>query len=690
MISVFDKFNQSISRNIISHLKWLDHIVDSSKLVQKLVEILPICDSKLQKEIITSIPEILEDTSHENIVVHLLNLMSEDSQFTLPVIDTLTNLNLSPSVQDQVRGSIMKTLTSASLDQLPLIIKFILQSVTSSNLPKIIHELREYVVIETFSLAMDSQSALSLDPSIPSTNNNNQPRDIASLSLLLDALKSAFRFNKEIATAFIKEIQSIEVAEEHKLLDFFILLILYSLNTHKKTAESILRKKIQNNLIGENLIKSALVNHSVALKEYVTCIISLAEAFLRSNDSSLMHSASDLYSLTFKLCKDNVHKQDIIGSLVTHVGSGTSIEIDAALSILESLVEEDALSLVPYSVFIKGIIDYIFNLEDKQVRKVFHIFSCLSSVKLSDRRSNSTINDELFIVLRKQISSGFIQFKKVGIIGAVAMIMTFGNTEYVNSTEEESMSALIELIESIQFMTKKYPICNAFFCDELSTIMNFKRLNPKLINYLKEIVEAEWQNLFLDSASDLDENSWMKIDDNQNTFEIKIGSVVNSSLTLVKESACLLCSQFKLLQLCERQLSENELSALAGVLGTSINLFEPSLVKKIHSDKKMKDSEKESICLCMFYALNWFRELINAFSTQAKDEYSFSKIVKRIEHTIQLEDQLDGCLASLNHITLPAYNNSGSHTITLKESSNKKKSVSLIVDLFDLIIFIES
>jgi hypothetical protein len=176
--SVYDKFNQSISRNIISHLKWLDHIVDSSQLVKKLVEILPICDSKLQKEIITSIPEILEDSSHEDIVLHLLNLMTEDSQFTLPIIDTLTNLNLSSSVQDQVRGTIMKTLTSASLDQLPLIIKFILQSVPSNNLAKILHELRECVVIETFSLAMDSQSVLDPSPT-------HQGREIASLSLLL-------------------------------------------------------------------------------------------------------------------------------------------------------------------------------------------------------------------------------------------------------------------------------------------------------------------------------------------------------------------------------------------------------------------------------------------------------------------------------------------------------------------------
>jgi Fanconi anemia group D2 protein len=89
----------------------------------------------------------------------------------------------------------------------------------------------------------------------------------------------------------------------------------------------------------------------------------------------------------------------------------------------------------------------------------------------------------------------------------------------------------------------------------------------------------------------------------------------------------------------------------------------------------MKDNEKEIICLCMFYALNWFRELVNAFSAQSKDDASFTKLVKRIEHIIQLEDQLDRCLGGIPQITLPAYNNSGSHTITLKESTNKKKSV---------------
>jgi hypothetical protein len=83
----------------------------------------------------------------------------------------------------------------------------------------------------------------------------------------------------------------------------------------------------------------------------------------------------------------------------------------------------------------------------------------------------------------------------------------------------------------------------------------------------------------LESSSDTDETSWMKLDDDQNTFEIKVASVVNSSVALVKESACLLCSQFKLLQLCERQLNDNSLAGLGRVLGTSINLFDPSLLK---------------------------------------------------------------------------------------------------------------
>ena len=68
----------------------------------------------------------------------------------------------------------------------------------------------------------------------------------------------------------------------------------------------------------------------------------------------------------------------MIGSILTHIGSGNTTEIDAALDILLGLVDRNPHNLIPYTAFIKGILDFVYGLEDVQVRKSFQIFSALS------------------------------------------------------------------------------------------------------------------------------------------------------------------------------------------------------------------------------------------------------------------------------------------------------------------------
>lgn len=45
--------------------------------------------------------------------------------------------------------------------------------------------------------------------------------------------------------------------------------------------------------------------------------------------------------------------QEIVGTLVTHMGSGFEGEIDASLDILSSLVDTHPKSMAPFAVFVK-------------------------------------------------------------------------------------------------------------------------------------------------------------------------------------------------------------------------------------------------------------------------------------------------------------------------------------------------
>lgn len=82
-------------------------------------------------------------------------------------------------------------------------------------------------------------------------------------------------------------------------------------------------------------------------------------------------------------------------------------------------MESDTQSVVPFITFIKGILDYIFTLEDNEIRKAFQVFAILSYIKNETSRGFA---DELHIILHKQLAHSALIYKRIGIIGGVAMI----------------------------------------------------------------------------------------------------------------------------------------------------------------------------------------------------------------------------------------------------------------------------
>ena len=63
---------------------------------------------------------------------------------------------------------------------------------------------------------------------------------------------------------------------------------------------------------------------------------------------------------------------------MTHIGSGSVLEIDAALSILVDLVHRHPNKMAAFAAFIKGIVDYMENLSNGQIRKLYLMLSVLS------------------------------------------------------------------------------------------------------------------------------------------------------------------------------------------------------------------------------------------------------------------------------------------------------------------------
>lgn len=134
-------------------------------------------------------------------------------------------------------------------------------------------------------------------------------------------------------------------------------------------------------------------------------------------------------------------------------------EIDEALDILITLVESDTPAVVPFITFIKGILDYVFTLEDNEVRKAFQVFAILAFMKNETSRGFA---DELHIILHKQLAHSALIYKRIGIIGAVAMIRPLAYA-FEHHSEKTTESILAWLNAILHNCRKSYVNLHKFF-----------------------------------------------------------------------------------------------------------------------------------------------------------------------------------------------------------------------------------
>ena len=66
--------NRDLPRLILNQFRWLDSIEDGQTLVQKLQDCLQTCELAIQRDIISCLPDIVEDEYHEVIIIYKLDL----------------------------------------------------------------------------------------------------------------------------------------------------------------------------------------------------------------------------------------------------------------------------------------------------------------------------------------------------------------------------------------------------------------------------------------------------------------------------------------------------------------------------------------------------------------------------------------------------------------------------------------
>ncbi|XP_028854111.1 Fanconi anemia group D2 protein [Denticeps clupeoides] len=671
----------NVPRVIINQLKWLDRVVDSKDLASKLMQLVSVAPVEIQREVITSLPEILEDSQHGDIAKELNSLLQENTQLTVPILDALSSLNLSAMLLAEVRGAVMATLSAVQLEDLPVVVKFILHSISASDASEVVSDLRKKLDLGLCVLPPVLQASQSRTKTKSTAGPSNNPAASSgqdSISLILDVIKSAVRFQKFISEAWLKAIENVEDAEDHKVIDLLVLFILHSTNANlsRRGVERLLKVKVRGCLIQEAVLQKTFRGHGQVLRSYFPSILALAQNLLRSTDCSVFPFGGHMYKHAFTSF-DSYCQQEVVGSLVTHVCSGVAGEVDMALELLCELVAEKTSEMVRYAVLVKGILDYMDNMSSQQIRRLFHL---LSTMAFSQDHQGGHIQDDMHIVIRKQLSSTVPKYKRIGIIGAVMIVGSMGarrkgKEDTQGSTlPKETHRQVTTLLELVRSCSEVSPEAAALYYDEMANMVLTSKLDPLVQGWIAKSVLEDFQEDFvvdlgpeISGSFPLPASVMYNLDEDESEGGIAINllpllagdispNVETTSQRVDKSkkrvSPLYLASFFRLLRLCEEEQHQGDLEEIDALLGCPLILTDMDVIEKFDSLSK---TEKEFLCSLLFYTINWFREVVNAFCQQ-KDPEMKMKVVTRLQNITYLQTLLERSLAAMQNFVPPLAN----------------------------------
>ncbi|KAJ2656256.1 Fanconi anemia group D2 protein [Coemansia sp. RSA 1200] len=508
-----------VSVKILRQLRWLDYVIDSAGLVEKLLETLGYVPPEMQREIILDLPDIISDADGSQVSRVLAEMMTSTPELMLPILETLGSLECSPHLLQEARNSVIVHLVSAEPLDLPVMIRFLLHSVTADAAGPLIVRMRKRLDLDSIVLASRRLRG--------KTDYNDQTPDV----LIFDVIAASLRSHKHLRDAWLKTIASdVTGVGPHTTLDFAVLLILHQISTHTKRVESILKSKIEatsfNSVVyTPQVVESMISSFPAVFSAHFTALLSVASWLVRTSATGSIGSqvATAMLVAAFGTM-DMFQRQEISGELAVHIGSGNINEMDTAARTCLRLAQCYPHKLRPFAIFIKGLLDYVGNLPIEHVRIIFDVLGIVSTLGNADGTdgsgAESSLFNDLYIFVRKQLASVYPKYNRVGIVGTVALLRQLGSkdhpivapasldgagsssssraTDIQDGANIHALRRAVQLLEMLvdsgrhqswAFVSMTY--------DELAHVVETKGLHIQLLSWLHENVSSTFASQFL-------------------------------------------------------------------------------------------------------------------------------------------------------------------------------------------------
>ncbi|KAJ2465389.1 Fanconi anemia group D2 protein [Coemansia sp. RSA 2337] len=711
------------SVKILRQLRWLDYVIDSAGLTEKLIETLGYVTPEMQSEIISALPDIISDSDSTGVSVVLAGMMDETPALMLPILEALGSLECSMNLLDRARSSVVTCLVSADPAELPVMVRFLLQSVSSEAAPPLIQRIRGRLNMKAVLFTAKQRSR---------ANDHGAP-DV----LIFDVIATCLRSHRHLRDAWLKIIvNDTAPVGPHTTLDFVVLLILHQITTHTKRVESALRSKIdavssQPIAYTPKLLKSIISYFPSVFSAHFPALLSIASWLIRSSPLGSQGSrvASAMVVSAFG-AMGMFQRQEISGELAVHIGSGNANEVDTAARTCLQLAQEYPRELRPFAVFIKGLLDYVDNLSIEHMRVIFDVLGILSTLDVGGGSDGDSMFNDLYIFVRKQLSSVYPKYNRIGIVGTVSLLRQLGAQDCAagaggpdvamagSSSQSQTLTAnvqalrravqLLEMLmdsgrhQSWAFLSMTY--------DELAHIVETQGLHVQLLTWLHENVSSTFADQFLGDSDRMAERYLLaappsvalSLDDEESTIldifnhngdatalgldrvakRTDMPEEVTASPKLRGSLLSCLPSLLRLVQVCEKALSAGSLAEIDALLVCGMYLLPPvdvsddlpahitsspsafSLANGVENSTSalisgnllVGASEEERrelmdrikfwppelrrvFCTSLFVAVNWVREVINAFADQPLAEIR-GKVVQRVNQLANIERDL--------------------------------------------------
>ena len=477
-----------VPRLLLREVRWLEHIEDPKALTDKLLEVIEAgsCPIELQREILGYVPEIVADDFEVEVAEKLYELMSSSDDLLVPALDALTQLALPPELQDTVATDIMSRLESTEPANTPVLVRFVLQTAPPDAIAarRLVRDLRRSLKLSPITGFGADDDRISQE----SRDRASGSEEDSAAALTLDALRNGLRLRPDVANAYLKDLGEARGPQQHHGVDLWYIFCMHPTPAYRGKVEKMLRRKAESGCLDEPHLVDAMKGRGAALAGLFPTISALAGELLRGGGGggvrgrSARRFGTSLYLLLFLEFCDGFHRQEVVAALVGHVGSGNSIEADAALEVFDELLAaprgggqvtapggggffEDSvgslgigrhftlpprrlrvMALRPFAVFLKGMLDFVGNMSERNVRRLFRSFFILGDETIDTEEPSeaearvkptsllgpggglvrATPIDDVHIVIRKFLALSSAQTRRHGIIGAVAFLAQRG------------------------------------------------------------------------------------------------------------------------------------------------------------------------------------------------------------------------------------------------------------------------